>query len=207
MAFINTIPEDKASHQVKQMYDEDLAERGYIPNYSRAFSHRPQVMDAWGNLLGSIRNNMDTHRYELVTLAAARALRSSYCMLAHGSILRKKYYSSKQLNLIARDYDRADLTAAEIAMMAYAEQVVRDATTITQDDIDKLRAHGFSDAEIFDITATATARCFFSKILDALGVEADEIYLELEDGLRQALTVGRPISRQAKERNQRNSKR
>jgi len=199
MTFISTIPEDKASPEVKQMYDEDLEDLGYIPNYSRAFSHRPQVMEAWGNLLVSIRNNMDIHRYELVTLAAARALRSSYCMLAHGSKMRKKYYSSEQLNLIVRNYHKAELTAADIAMMAYAEQVVRDATTITQDDIDKLKTHGFSDAEIFDITATATARCFFSKTLDALGVEADEIYLELEDGLRQALTVGRPISGQAKE--------
>ena len=104
MAFISTIPEDGAPTDVKQMYDKNLETQGYIPNYSRVFSHRPQVMETWGNLLGSIRSNMDTRRYELITLAAARALNSSYCMLAHGSILRKKFYSSEQLNLIAQDY-------------------------------------------------------------------------------------------------------
>jgi hypothetical protein len=67
---------------------------------------------------------------------------------------------------------------------------------ITQEDVDSLQAHGFSDPEIFDITATATARCFFSKTLDALGAEPDEIYMGLEDDLRETLTVGRPISGQ-----------
>lgn len=196
MAFISTIPEDKASADVKQLYDDDLNAKGYIPNYTRLFSHQPQVMEAWGNLLGSIKANMDLRRYELVTLAAARALKSSYCMLAHGSVLRQKFYTPEQLASIVGDYRTADLTPAEVAMMAFAEQIARDATAITQEDVDALRAHGFSDPEIFDITATATARCFFSKTLDALGAQADEVYLELEEGLREALTVGRPIGGQ-----------
>lgn len=197
MAFISTISEDQASAEVKQMYDENLESMGYIPNYARVFSHRPQVMEMWGNLLGSIRSNMDTRRYELVTLAAARALSSSYCMLAHGSILIKKFYTPEQLTQIAKDYNTADLTPAEVAMMAFAEQIVQDAVAITQGDIDTLQMHGFSDAEIFDITATATARCFFSKTLDALGAEPDGIFLELDEELREALTVGRPISGQS----------
>jgi uncharacterized peroxidase-related enzyme len=196
MTFISTILEDEAPADVKQMYADDLNAKGYIPNYTRLFSHRPQVMAAWGNLLGSIKVNMDLRRYELVTLAAARALKSSYCMLAHGSVLRQKFYTAEQLTQIARDYQTADLTAAEVAMMAYAEQIARDATAITQEDIDALREHGFSDAEIFDIAATATARCFFSKTLDALGAQADEVYQGLEEGLRETLTVGRPIDGQ-----------
>jgi uncharacterized peroxidase-related enzyme len=197
MTFISTILDDEASADVKQMYDNNLETHGYVPNYVKAFSHRPQVMAAWGELLGSIRSHLDARRYELVTLAAARALHSSYCMLAHGSILRQNFYSTEQLTAIARDYHTADLTPAEVAMMAYAEQIVRDATAVTQADIDELRAHGFSDAEIFDITTTATARCFFSKTLDALGAEPDEVYLELQDELWQTLTIGRPISGQA----------
>lgn len=199
MAFISTILEDQAPDDVKRMYDQNLEKQGYIPNYSRVFSHRPQVMEAWGNLLRAIKSNLDTRRFELVTLAAARALKNSYCSLAHGSILRQKFYSPEQLTLIAKDYHRADLTPPEIAMMAFAEQIARDAAAITQNDIKELRGFGFSDAEIFDIAATAAARCFFAKTLDALGAEPDEIYLELEEKLRQTLTVGRPISGQTKE--------
>jgi hypothetical protein len=42
--------------------------------------------------MGSISANMDHRRYELATLAAARRLRSSYCMLAHGSVVLDRYW-------------------------------------------------------------------------------------------------------------------
>ena len=197
MAYISTVPEDQASADVEEMYAENLEAMGYLPNYVKIFSHRPEVMAAWGTLLRSIESNMDARHYELVTLVAARALDSSYCMLAHGSILCEQFYSPEQLARIATDYRTADLTPAEVAMMAFAEQVVRDPLASTQHDINTLRAHGFSDAKIFDITATAAARCFITKTNDALGVEPDENYLTLDKNLREALTVGRPISGQS----------
>ncbi len=45
---------------------------------------RPEVLAGWAQLAGVIRTGMDLRRYELVTLAAARALRSTYCAMAHG---------------------------------------------------------------------------------------------------------------------------
>lgn len=194
MAFISTVPEDQATGEVSQMYEEDRKRRGYVPNFAKIFSHRPAVKLAWNKLLESIRKEMDERRYELVTVAAARAMRSSYCMLAHGSVLRSKFYNDEQVASIATDFRTAGLSPAEVAMMSFAEKVVRDATAITQADIDGLRKHGFSDPEIFDVTATATARSFFSKTLDALGADPDASYMELQAPLRMALTVGRPLN-------------
>ncbi len=195
MAFISTVPEDEATGAVAEMYTNAKQSMGYLPNYTQLFSHRPDVMSAWGALLGAIRSQMDLRRYELVTLAAARALCSSYCMLAHASILRNEgLFSDDELAAIAQDFSTAVLTPAEQVMMAYVEKVVRDATQTTQEDIDQLKAHGFSDAEIFDITTTATIRCFFSKTLDALGAAPDGKYHDLDNKLQQALVVGRPIS-------------
>jgi len=197
MAFIQTIPEQDATGEVRKIYEEDRRTRGYLPNYSLVFSHRPAVKEAWNYLNKAIRSGMDLRRYELITLAAARALRSSYCMLAHGSVLLEKFYKSPQLISIADDPRTSELTPAERAMMAFAEKVVLDATSVTGDDIENLRSYGLTDAEIFDITVTAAARCFFSKTLDALGAEPDHAYNGLESGVRKALTVGRPIEGQA----------
>lgn len=194
MAFIKTISEDEAHGELADMYQKDIESKGYVPNYAKVFSHRPDVMKAWAGLLGSIRQKLDTRQYELVTLAAARALKSSYCMLAHGSILLDDYYDTKQLSEIAKDYNNAKLSDAEVTMMAFAEKIVRDASSVTQQDIDRLKAHGFTDADIFDIAASASARCFFSKLLDALGAQPDSHYTKLDSALRQTLTVGRAIS-------------
>jgi uncharacterized peroxidase-related enzyme len=199
MAFITTVPVDHATGDVRTMYERNQANLGYVPNYAQIFSHRPQVMVAWGNLNSSIRTNLDPRRYELITLAAARALQSSYCMLAHGTILRQQFYSPEQLTAIADDFTTADLAPVDVAIMAFAEQIVHDATSVTVEDIQHLRAYGLSDAEIFDIAAATTARCFFSKLLDALGAEPDSAYAQLEGALQQHLTVGRPISQAAGE--------
>jgi alkylhydroperoxidase family enzyme len=78
--------------------------------------------------------------------------------------------------------------------MAFAEKVVADATSITQADVDELRAHGLSDDEVFDVALAAAARSFFSKTLDALGVQPDAAYSELDPSFVESLTVGRPIA-------------
>jgi len=60
-------------------------------NYECAFAERPEVYAAWVQLNGAIKAGMDPRRYELATLAAARRLRSSYCCLAHGTVLQERF--------------------------------------------------------------------------------------------------------------------
>lgn len=109
-------------------------------------------------------------------------------------MLRSKFFSAEQVEAIVQDYRHAGLEPAEVAMMAYAEKIVLNAYKVTPDDIDGLRAHGFSDTDILDIALTAAARSFYSKMLDAVGAEPDAKFLELQPELRQALSVGRPFS-------------
>lgn len=83
-------------------------------------------------------------------------------------------------------------------MMAFVEKVVLNADRITSADIEVLRSHGYCDEEIFDLAAAGAARCFFSKLLDALGVQADSTFNDLDPALRRALTVGRPVADRSK---------
>ncbi|XOV63375.1 carboxymuconolactone decarboxylase family protein [Agrobacterium rosae] len=171
---------------------------GYLPNMYLAFGHRPEVMESWSALLVSLRGNIEPRRYELVTLAAARELRSSYCMLAHGAVLVRDGVSGNELESIIEGADDAPLNEQERAIMIFATKVVRDATSITQADIDALKTHALTDAEIFDIVAAASARCFFSKTLDALGTSPDQTYVEkLGPDLAQKLAMGRPVEQEA----------
>jgi alkylhydroperoxidase family enzyme len=161
---------------------------GEDSNLERAFALRPEVYAAWRQLVEAVKATSDERRYELATLAAARRLRSSYCSLAHGKVLAEQFYDFESVPGLPEGLDDADR-----AIMAFAEQVVTDATAITEADVDELRGHGLSDGEIFDVVLAATIRCFFSKTLDALGVQPDPEYAELDPAFRDALTVGRPI--------------
>ncbi|HUJ85441.1 MAG TPA: peroxidase-related enzyme [Burkholderiales bacterium] len=200
MAFIETVPVNRATGDVRAMYESNQANFGYVPNFAKVFSHRPKVNAAWAGLLGSVRSNLDARRYELITLAAARALRSSYCMLAHGTVLRQQFCSAEQLAAIAANFSAADLAPVDVAIMSFAEHIVRDSASVTAEEIQGLREHGLTDTEIFDVAAATAVRCFFSKLLDALGAEPDSTYADLERELRQQLTVGRAISQAVVER-------
>jgi uncharacterized peroxidase-related enzyme len=161
-------------------------------NYERQFIERPEVLAAWVELNGAIKGGMDLRRYELATLAAARRLRSSYCSLAHGTVLRERF--GEPVREIALDRRSAGLNELDIAVMDFAEKVVDDAAAIDDADRQKLRDLGLSDTDIMDVALAAAARCFFSKTLDAMAVLPDASYRELEPELREALVVGRPIA-------------
>ena len=161
-------------------------------NYERAFAERPEVLAAWAQLNGAIKAGMDLRRYELATLAAARRLRSSYCCLAHGTVLHERF--AEPVLEIALDHRAAGLDEIDIAVMDLSERVVDDATSIGEGDVQALRDLGLSQTEIMDVILAAAARCFFSKTLDALGVLPDASYRAMEPELRDVLVVGRAIA-------------
>jgi alkylhydroperoxidase family enzyme len=177
MAFVELIDDEEFAAP-------DREALGYTPNFCRLFARRPAAYAAWKQLNGSIKETMGLRRYELATVAAAGELRSSYCSLAHGKVL----------------FDRFGFTPGdpvsdeERAVQELARKVAADATSVTQEDIDRLRGFGLTGDDVFDVVLAAAARSFFSKTLDALGVAPDAVFRELPDDVREPLTVGRPIA-------------
>jgi len=194
MPYIATVPEADASDTVAEIYEADRAKFGHLPNFTQSFSLRPAVYAAWLELNGAIKAGMDLRRYELATIAAARRLRSSYCMLAHGSVLADQFLDPGTVRAVVDDERTAGLDATDVAVMELADKVADDATRVTEADVDRLRSLGLSDQEILDVVLAAAARCFFSKVLDGVGAEPDAGYASLDPDLRDALTVGRPIA-------------
>lgn len=161
-------------------------------NSERAFEERPEVLAAWQQLIGAIKDGMDLRRYELVTLAAARRLRSSYCSLAHGTVLHERF--GEPVREIALDRRTAGLSDVDVAVMDLAERVVDDAASIGEEDLQPPRDLGLTDTEIMDVVLAAAARCFFSKALDPVGVRPDVTYADMDPELLDVLVVGRPIA-------------
>jgi len=192
MAFIATVPEDRAEGEVLQMYRQERGSLDYLPNYAGVFSHRPRVMAAWAELQRELRAHMDTRSYSLVSLAAALALRSSYCALAHAGKLMRHHFTGPEMLAILRGEDDSPLTAAERAMMRVARKVALDASTVSAADIRSLWDCGLDDAAIFDVVAAAAARCFFAKVPDALGACPDAALGEIGEPLLGLLALGRP---------------
>jgi uncharacterized peroxidase-related enzyme len=195
MTFIDTVAPAEATGATAELYAGEEEVFGFLPNLVRVFSQRPEVYAAWKQLSGAVKGGMELRRYELATIAAARVLRSSYCTLAHGSVLIDKgFLEPGALRAVVSDHHDAGLDEVDVAVMDLAAKVAEDATSVEQADVDRLRSLGLSDQDILDVVLAAAVRCFFSKVLDALGAEPDAKYSQLDPALRDVLTVGRAIA-------------
>ena len=195
MAFIETIAPGAAEGAVEAMYRRQQAAWGYIPNYAKVFSVRPEVLARWGQLLAEMRRGMDKRRFELVTFVASVELDNTACALVHGRALQE-FLSEAQVLAIAEGRDET-LSEAEQALVAFARQTIVNATQTTEDQVAALKRHGYSDGEIFDVAAVVAGRAYFAKLLDALGTLPDSSLMALDEPFRRALTIGRPIDQAA----------
>jgi uncharacterized peroxidase-related enzyme len=193
--FISAVDEDVAEGDVAEYYAGQRAAWGFLPNYAPAFSSRPDVARAWNALNGAVRGGMDRRRFEIVTIAAARARRSTYCTAAHSAFLRDVCDDDAAVQAIAEHPDGEGLSAQDRAVYAFAHQVATDAAAVDQQDVDALRALGLSDADVADVVFAAAARCFFTAVLDGLGTQLDEQTARtFAPALLQAMVVGRPVA-------------
>ncbi|WP_199425166.1 carboxymuconolactone decarboxylase family protein, partial [Actinotalea solisilvae] len=183
MSWIREPSDDELTEAAAAARAADVAHRGYVPNYNRVFSHRPEVYAAWTALAGAIKNGMGVRRYELATLGAALRLRSSYCALAHGQVLADQVLDAGVVRDVARGVPDG-LSDVDRAVVRLADRVAAGAADMSPDDLTELRELGLDDAEILDVVLAAAARCFFSTVLDAVGVEPDAAYARLEPGRR-----------------------
>ena len=185
MSIFATTPEGQAFGLKAKIYDDDLRAHGHVAKHTKDLALNPEAYLAFEALISAITQSMDVRRYELITLAAAQALGSAHCRLAHG-LKALRAIEEDQLVRIARDYHDAGLSAAEVAMMEFAERLSTDAVTMTDADTLELRDHGFTDREILDITLAASARNYMSRTLHGIAAEVD-VPTKLSSQLRGAL--------------------
>lgn len=190
--FIRPVPEDDAPQVVADQYSADRSAWGFLPEFSEVFSHHPEAYAAWKQLIAAIRGQMDTRRCELISLAAARTVRSSYCSVAHGKILADRWYGTDGVAAIMADHREAGLDGVDVAVMDFAAKSASDPTTITAEDVQDLRDLGLSERDILDVVLAAAARCFFATVVESFAAGPDQELLNpLPESLRETLLVGR----------------
>lgn len=193
--FISVEPTPDAAHRWADYLQSQRNSWGFVPNYTAAFAGRADVAAAWNALILTIRDGMDRHRFEIATIAAARARRSTYCTVAHSKFLRDVCGDPDTLQQIADTPDGSSLVGADRVVYEFATLVASDPASITVDDIAVARAAGLDDTEIADVVFAAAARCFFTAVLDGAGAQVDpELADAFPQGTLQSMLVGRPVA-------------
>ena len=189
------LQEPAQSPQVRALYDEDLADSGYVWNVSRLWAHQPGTLQGLFELMSqAFKPSALTFRQRgILVTAAASARGDSYCSLAWGGKLSKA--SDSALAAAVLNGSDAGLTYQEKAMTAWARKIARDPNATTPADIQALRDSGLDDGQIFAITAFVALRLAFSTVNDSLGAQPDAHLAEsLPREVREAVTFGRPVA-------------
>jgi uncharacterized peroxidase-related enzyme len=191
--FIDPVSSESAEGLTAQIYEDTESDLGFVPDYVKVFSHHPEAFNAWERLVTDLYEGMDRRRCELATFAAARAMKSTACAIAHGRTLRSRFFTADEVIQIVNDHHHAGLDQSDVAVMDFAEKAANDPTAIAQTDVDDLRALGLSDRDIFDVAYAVAARAFLTTLIESLGVQAVPAWVEdLEPELVDLLSVGRP---------------
>jgi uncharacterized peroxidase-related enzyme len=92
---------------------------------------------------------------EMIVVATSGANDCLYCIVAHGAILRVYAKDPFVADEVAVNYREANITPRQKAMLAFALKVALESAHIVDEDFTALRAHGFTDEDIWDIGAIA----------------------------------------------------
>jgi uncharacterized peroxidase-related enzyme len=179
------------------MFDEDIAELGYVMNVSRLWAYQPATVAGLFALLQQANSvdRLSLRQRAILVTACASAFGDSYCALAWGSKLAKASDAQTAHRVLAGADD--GLSTSERAMAGWARKIARDPNATTALDVQHLRAAGFSDSEIFTITVFVSLRLAFSTVNDALGLRPDAALRSTAPAsVRGAVTFGRPIEEQ-----------
>ncbi|HEX7977734.1 MAG TPA: hypothetical protein VF461_03985 [Gemmatimonadaceae bacterium] len=91
-------------------------------------------------------------------------------MVSHAEFLRKVTLDDTLVEALRTDWRTAPISDAERVMIEYVVQITEDATRITPEHHERLRAAGFDDRGILQITLIASWFNYINRVADALGV-------------------------------------
>jgi hypothetical protein len=186
------VPERTPAGQ--DLFDEDLAELGYVMNTSRLWGYQPDTVTALFGLArgASAGHGLSVRQRLILGVACTSAFGDSYCALAWGGKLAGAGGALTAVAVLRGDDEL--LSPGERAMAGWARAVARDPNATTAADVRVLRDAGFSDAHIFAMTAFVALRLAFSTVNDALGLRPDAaLRRTLPPEVLDAVTHGRPI--------------
>src|SRR5271165_7274840 len=143
---------------VRERIEAVQEKSGFAPNVFLALARRPEefrAFFAYHDALMEKPGNLTKAEREMIVVATSGLNACQYCVVAHGAILRIRAKNPLLADQVAINYRKADITPRQRAMLDFAMKVALEAQTVADSDFPALSAHGFNDADIWDIAAIA----------------------------------------------------
>jgi uncharacterized peroxidase-related enzyme len=150
---------------------------GFVPNVFLALARRPaefRAFVAYHDAVMESESGLSKADREMIVVATSAERSCTYCVVAHGAILRVRAKDPLIADLVATNWRQAPITARERAMLDYAVKLSVLPEEIGDDDVTALRHAGFEDDDIWDIAAVVSLFALSNRMAHALALAPNE---------------------------------
>lgn len=160
-----------APPELAALYDVLLKQRGVVPNMFKTLAHVPNIAIGFASLLKPLLSDgaLPGWYKELVATRVSVLLKSSYAIKAHSISAKQKGASDQQIAAVQAGFESGPFTDQEKLGFRCAERLHRSANEIDDNFYAELKTL-FSDQQIVELIATASAFELFPRFVDALRI-------------------------------------
>lgn len=176
MARVELIDPDQAEGRQKEVFDRVKAYYHMVPGLQKALNYLPEVTDSlWSLSLATAQEGSIREELKRVFFAVtAHEVECEYCTAAHMLALLGKEWSREECVEVILGRPSRRLSEKENAAVDFARIVARRPAGVTDDDVQRLREHGWTDAEIVEIVAAVALMRYTTTVASALDVPLEK---------------------------------
>lgn len=171
MALLTPIDPDVAAGDVRRMFDSLHRGIGRIPTMVRLMAHSPAVLDTYLHFNHALeRTTLSATTRALITITVAELNGCDYTLSLGTSLAKQRGVGAEEIDLARAGTSRDAKTAQTLE---FASNIVRSRGRVAVAEVERLREHGFTDAEIVDVVAAVVLNIFRNYFNLALGTDID----------------------------------
>ncbi len=180
---VSYVEREGANAETVAFYDKATDRFEMLLNIFKVFGHTPELGTVFTDLIMAILKDgeIDWLTKELIILKATHRNECQYCVVQHETLSKRLGISEEKINDIGDDRYKSSphFTDAEKALMDLTVQIGVDANRVPKELWDRLHQH-FTEPQIVEAVFTITIYIAVSKFGDALGVELEPVFSEIQ---------------------------
>ena len=174
-----SLPEVELSQSMAAYFRKCEEKLGFVPNVLKAYAFDMVKLEAFVAMYNDLMlapSGLSKTEREMIAVAVSSHNRCYYCLVAHGAAVRQ--YSGDPVlgELMAMNYRAARLSKRQRAMLDFAVKLTSEPWTIEDADREKLRRAGFSDRDIWDISAITGFFNMSNRVASATDMRPNSAY-------------------------------
>ncbi|MFA6223098.1 MAG: hypothetical protein WC647_12365 [Desulfomonilaceae bacterium] len=175
MSLIQTTPPEKAEGKLAELYAEVEQLFGMVPNNVRMLGVSPEILDNQIQLMGYYMGHptLSAPLLAMIRMLVSKACKSPYCQNLNTGLLSKAGFTKEQIAAMQDDPSQAPLDDKQKALLLFVLKACDNPHSATAEDLDRLRALGWDDRDIFEAVAHGARMVGTNIIFDTFKVDMD----------------------------------